>query len=613
MSFTPFELSIREIFGEQRRYRIPNFQREFSWKKDNFDDFFFDLIQSSGIKIDKNQITIDSESTKYFFGMILLLGDKTSPKVDDPYEVIDGQQRLTTMILFFAAILESIKMVDPAYEVDFYDRLTFDYKSGGESNQLPRLVNEALNPIFPIEILNLNEKKTNGADVEAQTSEQSWLLESYDYIKSLLTKENFALGLNANLNSDMPDNMDEKYVNCLEKLGVHLSNSTMICIYHNDRDEAHKLFRNLNYRGKILTPSDLIKNEIFSVIEDDSQLGTNTWKKVNYNIYDSGDDLNQFMFHYMYGRYTGITKNNLFEKFLKVVKSDQKSYIDFINSLKTASSYYKILSKPNDGDTVFQEKGYFKQDDNRMIKRYLEFFGKIDVSQLRILLITLFECRDMNIINNKMFKSYIKFMARHQAIHVLVKTPANKFTGTYSKTSKDLLKLKNKSTKERKKKSEEVFAVFVNNLKEKLPNFALIESKSLFYSGSSNRDMTKNEIKEHALIRFILETISEEEQDKRSNRGNSGLSFIFDATIEHIIDKKAKEKNLYSMGNLLLLERDVHKDVKSNEEKKSMYKESRITLTNRFFQDYEKFPEEQIEKRLKCLLKRFYDIVKNSN
>lgn len=254
MSFTPFELSIREIFGEQRRYRIPNFQREFSWKKDNFDDFFFDLIQSSGIKIDKNQITIDSESTKYFFGMILLLGDKTSPKVDDPYEVIDGQQRLTTMILFFAAILESIKMVDPAYEVDFYDRLTFDYKSGGESNQLPRLVNEALNPIFPIEILNLNEKKTNGADVEAQTSEQSWLLESYDYIKSLLTKENFALGLNANLNSDMPDNMDEKYVNCLEKLGVHLSNSTMICIYHNDRDEAHKLFRNLNYRGKILTP-----------------------------------------------------------------------------------------------------------------------------------------------------------------------------------------------------------------------------------------------------------------------------------------------------------------------------------------------------------------------
>ena len=110
-----------------------------------------------------------------------------------------------------------------------------------------------------------------------------------------------------------------------------------------------------------------------------------------------------------------------------------------------------------------------------------------------------------------------------------------------------------------------------------------------------------------------METISEEEQDKRSNRGNSGLSFIFDATIEHIIDKKAKEKNLYSMGNLLLLERDVHKNVKSNEEKKSMYKESRITLTNRFFQDYENFSEEQIEKRLKCLLKRFYDIVKNSN
>ena len=267
MSFKPFELSIREIFGEQRSYFIPNFQREFSWTKDNFDDFFIDLIESSDIKINESENTIDSDSSKYFFGMILLLGDKTSPKVDKPYEVIDGQQRLTTMTLFFAAILESIQIVNPKYVVDFYDRLIFDHASGGEKIQKPRLVNEALCPIFPIEILNLNNKKTKGAKVKVQTSEQSWLLESYNYIKSLLTKENLIVSLNSKSNISMTK---EEYVKCLEKLGVHLSNYTMICIYHNDRDEAHKLFRNLNYRGKILTPSDLIKNEIFSIIEDDS-------------------------------------------------------------------------------------------------------------------------------------------------------------------------------------------------------------------------------------------------------------------------------------------------------------------------------------------------------
>ena len=199
MSFTPFELSIREIFGEQRSYFIPNFQREFSWTKDNFDDFFIDLIESSDIKINESENTIDSDSSKYFFGMILLLGDKTSPKVDKPYEVIDGQQRLTTMTLFFAAILESIQIVNPKYVVDFYDRLIFDHASGGEK--------------------------------------------SYNYIKSLLTKENLIVSLNSKSNISMTK---EEYVKCLEKLGVHLSNSTMICNNHNDRHEAHNLFRNLN-------------------------------------------------------------------------------------------------------------------------------------------------------------------------------------------------------------------------------------------------------------------------------------------------------------------------------------------------------------------------------
>ena len=51
MVFSPFELSVKEIFSNDRRYKIPKFQRDFSWENDNFDDFFYDLVKSSKITI----------------------------------------------------------------------------------------------------------------------------------------------------------------------------------------------------------------------------------------------------------------------------------------------------------------------------------------------------------------------------------------------------------------------------------------------------------------------------------------------------------------------------------------------------------------------------------
>ncbi len=44
MVFSPFELIVKEIFSNDRRYKIPNFHRDFSWENDNFDDFFIILL-----------------------------------------------------------------------------------------------------------------------------------------------------------------------------------------------------------------------------------------------------------------------------------------------------------------------------------------------------------------------------------------------------------------------------------------------------------------------------------------------------------------------------------------------------------------------------------------
>ena len=65
MCFKPYDLSVNDIFWGNRRYKIPNYQREFSWENENFDDFYNDLIKSSKLSLENTDINIEN---KYFFG-----------------------------------------------------------------------------------------------------------------------------------------------------------------------------------------------------------------------------------------------------------------------------------------------------------------------------------------------------------------------------------------------------------------------------------------------------------------------------------------------------------------------------------------------------------------
>ncbi|MEB3058714.1 DUF262 domain-containing protein [Parvimonas sp. D9] len=198
MSFKPYDLSVNDIFSGNRRYKIPNYQREFSWENENFDDFYNDLIKSSKLSLENTDINIEN---KYFFGTILLLGVKESPDYNIPYEVIDGQQRLTTMTLFFAAIQDIIRNISTEYKTDFDERLFCKVTKSGQYIELERLVNNSLIPVLPVTILNLNNLKNNGAKPNPDSYEKNWLLNAFEYIKKLLSKESFSVSLNIDIKS----------------------------------------------------------------------------------------------------------------------------------------------------------------------------------------------------------------------------------------------------------------------------------------------------------------------------------------------------------------------------------------------------------------------------
>jgi uncharacterized protein with ParB-like and HNH nuclease domain len=110
LRFTPEHKNINELFGRDIKYVIPEYQRPYSWdclgksdKNNQVNVMWSDLIE---------YFNSDDKNT-YFFGSMVLIGNG-----NQEYQVIDGQQRLTTMILLFAAIKCFLKEILPSITKD---------------------------------------------------------------------------------------------------------------------------------------------------------------------------------------------------------------------------------------------------------------------------------------------------------------------------------------------------------------------------------------------------------------------------------------------------------------------------------------------------------------
>src|SRR6267143_6725052 len=96
------ERAINKIFSDDYVFHIPGYQRPYAWTTEQARELVDDLLgfmKASGGPIDK--------MPPYFLGSIVLIKDEADPKA----EVIDGQQRLTTLTLLLAAIRASVAQV----------------------------------------------------------------------------------------------------------------------------------------------------------------------------------------------------------------------------------------------------------------------------------------------------------------------------------------------------------------------------------------------------------------------------------------------------------------------------------------------------------------------
>jgi hypothetical protein len=205
---------ITELFAG-KVFQVPDYQRTFSWERDNWEDFWNDIREGL------------STQTPHYWGTITLrnthkqLYDEASANNFTRYEVVDGQQRLTTICLFFLALVRAGKSV-----------LRDKYVKCGD--------------FYLMELGSLNKEflqhLIDGREPSLQFKTNRLLKEALDYL----------------------ENQVRAYVNGggdLDDLARYIQASTMALEFQvEDESLAIKAFQSLNDRGKDLTLLDKAKS-----------------------------------------------------------------------------------------------------------------------------------------------------------------------------------------------------------------------------------------------------------------------------------------------------------------------------------------------------------------
>lgn len=228
-----------ELIGNGRSYRVPRYQRDYSWLEEEWEDLWNDVIE---LQPDRSAV--------HYMGALVVEGSN-----DRDFLIIDGQQRLATLSLFALAVIARLKdMADAGMDSEanaaraqgLRDRFVGE-KDPASLTESSRLYLNATDDAFYQDYLVQLRRPLNPRGL---TQSNRLLWKCFCYFKNRLD-ETEALKIDGrSLASLLSETVARQLV--------------FILITVEDELDAYTLFETLNARGLELTTTDLLKNYLFS-------------------------------------------------------------------------------------------------------------------------------------------------------------------------------------------------------------------------------------------------------------------------------------------------------------------------------------------------------------
>lgn len=310
------------------KYVIPSFQRPYSWKNEQIEQLFID---------------IKDEALGYYAGNILVTGDESA------LNVIDGQQRLTTISLFFLAIGVKLKRDYPTDRNA--DRIAYDIErqlfiDAPDSYDDPRIHLLAGDQELYSNLL--------GALVDRELGRYGnrALFKRYKYIQELIDSE-FS-------------NLSE-----LDSFYTKLMELEVLKVKVPELGDAFNVFSSLNSKGLPLTLIDLLKGEFISaasLVNESCDKTLAKWDKLSALLSGSEEDTsNRVVTQFLLNNYdafeetanSSTTKSKALSQYQRLLPKKYQQGEDYLGTLLKRARVFAAISKVDDasfGDEKLDSK-----------------------------------------------------------------------------------------------------------------------------------------------------------------------------------------------------------------------------------------------------------------
>lgn len=351
--------TIAEAFGDW--YTIPSYQRNYVWESDQVYDFLKDMKDNY----------MEHANDEYF------LGSYIKQVRDDSNDLLDGQQRITTLFLLFAFLRDYEKTPDdlrPDLQEMIYQkenkvkkipsRIRLDYQIRGNVNQFIRknIIDEG--------------SIANNWDTIVATAED---------VKQNMTIQHMCNTLVC-FNTFFDENTDVDLTKLVQFIST---NVVVIYISADSLEDSFRLFSIMNDRGLKLSSSDILKSSNLEKVSDVRKIDdyARQWEEMQENL---GDDIDRFLMYIRSMVLKVRAKTNMLDEYEKNIFKQgilKRGDAFFELVFETYDIYDKLIYLSENGDVAYcnliriLESSLQNTDWVPVVMTYYKRFGSTQITE----------------------------------------------------------------------------------------------------------------------------------------------------------------------------------------------------------------------------------------
>lgn len=552
MNFNTANMTFRQLLGNGLVYRVPPFQRDYSWGEDEWDDLWQDML---------GLLDADGEPAHYMGYLVLQSPDSKR------FDIIDGQQRLTTISILILASLGHLKdLVSSGIDPDKNQRR----RDTLQNSYIGYVDPVSLVPRSKLELNRHNNRFYQTYLVPLEALPQRGLNASEHQLRKACIWFKDKIKGYAGQKADSGEKLAAFIDSLVDKLFF-----TVITV--TDELNAFKVFETLNARGVRLSATDLLKNYLFSVISSGDSHETELkaleerWERIVGLL--GSESFPEFLRVYWNSKNRLVRKADLFKTIRRKINTREQAF-ELLRGLDSSAEVYAALRDP--------QRPFWNDDEYQALQQLLMF----NVRQPLAMLLACYE--RFATVDRTIFTRILR------AIAVI----SFRYNVICNLQTHDQERAYNEAAWKIAEGSLSAIQAVLNVLKEIYPD------DRQFKTAFAEKELRTTNTRNRKVVRYILFQIE---------RQLSGQDFDFESAtynLEHVlpespsevwsyIEEAQQDRLIYRLGNMTPLEAKENRQLGNGEydKKREIYATSDFQITRAIAEHYDEWSENKIQAR----------------